>query len=236
MHQDWNEGAILEFLDTPLNNRVWIEDDLDAILTGRFTATMPEMPPRGDVRIARIARLTGWEDAGPGGFYDDLGCSWKQPHLVITKPRSDDPAGVTTPREAHARDNKYGYRLSWLDVQEALNATPLRMRYDQLDPHASYRVRVTYLGRYNATIRLTADDQYEVHGAYGHTVRDVRYAAGYGDQAAVAERRSDDRPPVVTPLEFVIPREATMDGQLDLTWQRLTGRGTQVAEVWLIKQ
>ena len=41
---------------------------------------------------------------------------------------------------------------------------------------------------------------------------------------------------VVTPLEFVIPREATQDGVLELSWQRVTGRGTQVAEVWLIKQ
>jgi hypothetical protein len=35
-------GAVLDFLDIPLNNRLWIEDELDAILTGRFTATMPE--------------------------------------------------------------------------------------------------------------------------------------------------------------------------------------------------
>ena len=40
-------GAILEFLDTPLNNKLWMEDELDAILTGRFTATMPEKVQHG---------------------------------------------------------------------------------------------------------------------------------------------------------------------------------------------
>jgi hypothetical protein len=229
-------GAVLDFLDTPLNNKLWIEDELDAILTGRFTATMPEKVRPGDVRLTRLTRVTDWEDPGPGGFYDDLGCAWKQPHLVKPKPLWDDPAGVTTPREAHALNNADRHRLSWLDVGEALYATPLVMHYDRLDPSASYRVRVTYLGRYNAAIRLVADDKYEIHGAYGHTLEGVRYTAGYSDRAAVIIPKDDSPPPVVTPLDFVIPREATQDGVLDLTWQRITGRGTQVAEVWLVKQ
>ena len=229
-------GAVLDFLDTPLNDRLWLEDELDAILSGRFTATMPENVESGDVRLARLARVTDWEDAGPGGFYDDLGCAWKQPHLVKPKPLSDDPAGVTTPREAHYRGNPEHQRLSWIDVEEALNNTPLTMRYTELDPDAAYRIRVTYLGRYRATIRLVADDKYEIHGPYGHTLQGIRYTTGYSDAAAVVTPKEGDPPPVVTPLEFVIPREATEDGTLELTWQRITGRGTQVAEIWLIKQ
>lgn len=230
-------GAVLDFLDTPLNNKMWIEDELDAILTGRFTATMPESEQSGDVRLARLNKVIHWEDPGPGGFYDDLGCSWKQPHLLKPRPQWDDPAGVTTPREAHSRADTPGpERLSWLDQSEALNAAPLMMHYEGLDPNASYCVRVTYIGRYRATIRLEADDKYEIHGAYGHTVQGVRYAAGYRDGAADIAAEADSPPPVVTPLEFPIPREATRDGVLDLKWQRLTGRGAQVAEVWLIKE
>jgi hypothetical protein len=65
-------------------------------------------------------------------------------------------------------------------------------------------------------------------------VQGVRYTAGYSDRAAVVVSKDDSPPPVVTPLEFIIPREATEDGVLDLKWQRLTGRGVQVAEVWLL--
>ncbi|MFO0429489.1 MAG: hypothetical protein ACK526_23180 [Planctomyces sp.] len=239
-------GAVLDFLDTPLNNRLWIEDELDAILTGRFTATMPEsVSSENDVRLARLSRVVKWENPGPGSFYDDLGCAWKQPRLVKPRTLWEDPAGITTPREGHTQVNlSYGAaRLSWLDHSEALNATPLVMHYEGLDPEASYRVRVTYLGRYLSTIRLVADEKFEIHGAYGHTVRNVRFARGPSDRAAditsrAAEVTSEDADSVqiVTPLEFVIPREATTDGILDLQWQRLTGRGAEVAEVWLIKQ
>jgi hypothetical protein len=228
-------GAVLDFLDTPLNNRLWLENELDAILSGRFTASMPEKTGDGDVRLARLARVYDWENPGPGGFYDDLGCAWKQPHLVKPKPLWDDPAGITTPREGHSFEKGAPNRLSWTDTEDAHSAAPLAMRYEGLDPEASYRVRVTYLGRYKATIRLVADGEYEIHSAYGHTLEGVRYKVTYGDSAAVVTPEEDGPSPVVTPLEFVIPREATADGVLELDWQRFTGRGIQVAEVWLIE-
>ncbi|MBI5095829.1 MAG: hypothetical protein HZB26_25775 [Candidatus Hydrogenedentes bacterium] len=232
-------GAVLEYLDTPLNNRLWLESEFDAILAGKISSSMPETAREGDLRLARLARVADWENSGPGSFYDDLGCSWKQPHLVKSKPLWDDPGGVTTSREDHTYDTGEPYRLSWFDVEEALFDTPLVMRYEGLDPSAAYRLRVTYLGRFNATTRLVADGKYEIHGAYGHTVAGVRYAVK-NDSAAVVDRPNDEAaggaPETVTPLEFVIPKEATQDGGLELTWHRLTGRGVQVAEVWLLKQ
>ena len=227
-------GAVLEFLDTPLNNRLWMEHEFNAILAGEVSASTPDGPVSGDMRLHRLARVADWEDAGPGGFYDDLGCAFKQPHIVKPKLLWDDPAGVTTPREDHTRDNGEPYRLSWLDVSEALYQTPLVLRYEGLDAGSTYRVRVTYLGRYNATVRLVADGLYEIHGAYGHTVDGVRYR-NTGDSAAQVVTGENEPEPAVTPLEFPIPREATQDGSLELTWQRITGRGTQVAEVWLLK-
>jgi hypothetical protein len=43
------------------------------------------------------------------------------------------------------------------------------------------------------------------------------------------------------PLEFDIPAAATAGGELNLAWtqapgSRAAGRGTQVAEVWLIRK
>ena len=37
-----------------------------------------------------------------------------------------------------------------------------------------------------------------------------------------------------TQYEYAIPPAVTADGQLTLTWQRVSGRGPQVAEVWLL--
>jgi hypothetical protein len=155
--------------------------------------------------------------------------------LVKPHPLWDDPAGITTPLEGHSFEKGAPNRLSWTDTEDALYAAPLVLRYDGLDPNSAYRVRATYLGRYNATIRLVADGAYEIHGAYGHTLEGVRDTVTYGDSAAVLNPAENTPPPVVTPLEFAIPRKATQDGELELAWQRLTGRGAQVAEVWLIK-
>jgi hypothetical protein len=90
------------------------------------------------------------------------------------------------------------------------------LRYTGLAPDVQYRVRIIYGGERNATRipRLTADGQYEVHGY----------------------RKLDN---LTEPLEFPVPREATADGTLTLTWQRQpglagNGRGNQVAEVWLL--
>lgn len=230
-------GAVLEFLDTPLNNKQWIESEFEAILAGSPSSSMPEVPAPGDIRLQRVARVANWEDPGPGGFYDDLGQPWRQPHLVKPRPLWDDPAGITTPREDHTFDRGEKYRLSWLDVSEALYQTPLVLRYEGLDPQASYRVRVTYLGRYKATVRLVADDQYEVHDGFGHTVAGARYPARPDETegAPSVAQEKDTRPPVVMPLEFPVPGKATEDGKLELKWERLAGRGIQVAEVWLLK-
>ena len=47
-----------EFLDTPLNNKLWLVE-LDAILAGTFTASMPEHRPRRRPPAASGAQPTG---------------------------------------------------------------------------------------------------------------------------------------------------------------------------------
>lgn len=233
-------GAILEFLDNPLNNRLWLEDEFDAILTDRTTATSPETAVDGDIRIARLTRVANWEQPGEGSFYDDLGNAAKQPHLVRQRSNEEDPAAIASPREGFTLDDGSPQRLSWLDVEECLGNTPLLMHYEGLDPSAHYRLRVTYAGRYNAVMRLTADDQYEIHGPYGPTREGVRYAIK-GDGAAQVEvpEKTLGEETVSMPLfpvEFIVPEAATADGVLDLRWDKVSGRGNQVAEVWLIKE
>jgi hypothetical protein len=109
------------------------------------------------------------------------------------------------------------WRVSWIDHAEVMYDGPLSLHYTGLARDAQYRVRIVYGGERNATRipRLTADSQYEVHGY----------------------RKLDN---LTEPVEFPIPREATADGALTLTWQRQpglsgNGRGNQVAEVWLLR-
>ena len=162
-----------------------------------------------DAQLERIATLLNWEDPGPGGFYDNLGVCGKQPHLVRQKAWEEDPGRVESPREGQKDDP--ADRNSWLACAETLYGTPLVMRYEGLDPNAEYRLRVTYAGRYRAVMRLVADGQYEIHAAQGP-----------------ADPQG--------PKEFDIPKAATSDGELELSWELISGRGCQVAEVWLIKK
>lgn len=200
-------GALLDKVDMPLNNRPWLENEFEKV---RKLSTEEE-------KLARIDRLVNWENPGPGGFYDDLGNPSKQPHLVYQTTFATDPGFVHGPQNAHYRtlDNSTlqvdpTLRYSMLDQAETLYGTPLLMRYDGLDATAAYRVRVTYFGRYNATMSLTAD---------GHTV--------HGAQPSTQPAE---------PLEFDIPAAATQDGNLTLQWDLVQGRGCQVAEVWLMKK
>ena len=101
---------------------------------------------------------------------------------------------------------------------EAFYDGALQMKYAGLDPAATYKVRVVYAGdiySQSVRIRLTADDAHEVHAAM-------------------------PKPSPVAPVEFTIPKAATADGAVTLTWRVNeglggAGRGNQVAEVWLIK-
>jgi hypothetical protein len=84
------------------------------------------------------------------------------------------------------------------------------LSYDNLDPQASYSVRVAYTGRRGKRVRLYADDVYKIHDLIET-----------GD------------PPI---RQFNIPREATADGSLQLIWTCGEGRrGSQVSEIWLIR-
>ncbi len=197
----------LDFTDLPLNNSPWLEKQLNELA---------EVKEESD-KLTRIARLIHWEDPGKDGFYDDLGNLNKQPHLVRQTTWKDDPGFVHGPQEefSKAMDNatlQYETaRLSWLDQAQTLYGTPLKMRYTNLAKDAQYRVRITYAGRFKASLELWADGQYKVHDAL-------------------------PQPDPVWPVEFDVPIGATQDGILELEWRLASGRGCQVAEVWLIKK
>ncbi len=203
-------GANLDSIDFPLNNRAWLKDKFREI---RAMASDEE-------RGRAIHTIVDWTNPGPGGFYDDLGNTTLQPHLVRGKGYRNDPAHLESSLIGFAinPDVKIApWRTSWLQHAEALNESKLSMQYDGLDPAARYKVRVVYAGEnLPPEIRLTADGQHEIHPF-----------------------RKRDRP--VRPVEFDIPQAATADGKLTLTWERPkglpgNGRGTQVSEVWLMRR
>lgn len=210
-----DRGATLDTIDLPLNNRLWL------LWQFRSIRNLPDEASR----LAAIREVVNWTDPGPGGFYDDLGDLTRQPHLVRSPDPAADPSNLESAfvgfadQKGRITDPDYldrALRYSWLNHAETLRATPLRLRYEKLDPKASYRVRVVYGGdSLQKPIRLVANEAIEIHPLM-------------------------PKPQPIKPIEFAIPRSATAKGELTLSWNGDAtlggnGRGCQVSEVWLIK-
>jgi hypothetical protein len=201
-------GALLDKLDIPLTDRPWLEDQFVEILLMNTEAE----------RLQRIDLLVNWDDPGPGGFYDDLGDPDRQSHVDMLSTFEENPSRIDRVTEGHYRwmnnDTRKvdsGYRWSWLHHCQTLHGAPLIMRYEGLDSNAEYKIRVVEFGRFGSTIDLVADNKYPIHGPMR-----IEYP--------------------IWPIEYDLPKAATEDGKLELKWGLVEGRGTQVAEVWLIKK
>jgi hypothetical protein len=177
-------------------------------------ASIRQKPEEAD-RLKELDRIVDWENPGPGGFYDDLGDAARQPHLVRGKDYAEDPAFLESPLIGFSY--RPALRSSWWNHAESLGDAPLKMHYRDLDPHAEYKIRVVYAGDSpNVQIRLVANGTIEIHPLM-------------------------KKPAPIAPVEFDIPREATRNGELELTWSRDpslggNGRGNQVSEIWLIRK
>ncbi len=151
-------GAILDFLDRPLNNRWWIEDEC------KKTAGLA-----GPDKIKALQRIANWENPGPGGFYDDVGNVSNSPHVLRGEGWVTDPL-------MHHGDNTPGYnwwdqgfsrqRLSWLTDMR----WPPGIEYSGLDS----------TGKYHYTVRITGNGESHLN-ANGKRLVPTLYGKGIGE-------------------------------------------------------
>lgn len=127
-------GAILDYVDYPLNNRWWLEDEFKKI---------GELDSENE-KLARLENIRTWENPGPGSLYDDVGNVAKSPHVVRGEGLNTDPLMKGNPNPGHWwMDSGYSRtRLSW---QMSMN-WPIAVKYENLDPNARYTVRMTGCG------------------------------------------------------------------------------------------
>jgi hypothetical protein len=126
-------GAVLDFVDYPLNNRWWLEDQFKVIRGLGLEAE----------KQRRLLQLATWEHPGPGSFYDDLGNISKSPHVVNCY-AANGPELKAHPQPTfwwwdHGKSRA---RLSW-----QVTLWPIAVVYDGLDPDARYVVRTTGYGQ-----------------------------------------------------------------------------------------
>lgn len=119
-------GCMLEFLDYPLNNRWWLDDEFEKVLALEAS----------DAQWARLDELRNWENPGPGGCYDDLGHVGRSPHVVRRFNRVRGAGSYWWFDEGQSR-----LRLSWL-----VTHYPAALVYEGLDPDAQYTLRFSGFG------------------------------------------------------------------------------------------
>ncbi len=128
-------GAVLDFLDHPLNDRWWLEDQL----------TAADALPDEAARVERLVALGTWTHPGPGSTYDDIGNIAASPHVVASVPGGAADAPTVRPQTPHFSWEEQGRsrkRLAWLTSLR----WPRALHYTNLDPAATYVLRLAVTG------------------------------------------------------------------------------------------
>ncbi len=116
-------GAVMDFVDYPLNNRWWLADEFEKIKKIKEPAE----------QLAMLKRIATWENPGEGSYYDDISSVSKGPRV---KTISDDATDV-----AWWDSGKSRKRLSF----QLFQREPA-LDYINLDPGARYIIRVAGYG------------------------------------------------------------------------------------------
>ncbi len=124
-------GAILDYVDYPMNDRWWLEDEF-----AKVRAMSSE-----EAKLKRLEEIRTWENPGPGSFYDNVGHIAKSPHVVR------GTTGSATGRDPEPThwwwDEGFSrQRLSW---QVSMD-WPIAVTYERIDPNADYVIRSTGYG------------------------------------------------------------------------------------------
>jgi len=125
-------GAILDFIDYPLNNRWWLADEFKKI--GKM-ATEKE-------KLARLEVIAKWENPGTGSYYDNISDISKSSHVLTF---SDDGTDVAWWDGGMSRR-----RLS----TQLFQNFPV-LKYTDLDPNGRYLIRVA--GYREALLRVDGE-------------------------------------------------------------------------------
>lgn len=131
----FERGAVLDFVDRPLNNRWWLEDEFSRIR---------KLSAEAD-KLKALELIRTWENPGPGSFYDEVGNIAKSPHVIRGQGLNTDPMMEKNPNPGYWwwDDGSSRQRLSWQTSMD----WPLGLAYHHLDPQAAYRVRLTGYGQ-----------------------------------------------------------------------------------------
>jgi hypothetical protein len=187
---------------------------------------------RGKEKRELLNMIVDYENPGKGGFYDNLGTYNPAPHVVFGYPYDHGQPYVA---EMLSEANRPSQRSMHFTQDEDQGVT---LYYKNLDPKASYRIRLTF-------VRPWYQERYAFR-------MNQKSQTIYADDVVLADN-------LELPLQmsdfftFDIPNSSTKDGELIIRlerasdvargdrvqieqWRNSGGWGTIVSEVWLMKE
>ncbi len=209
-------GNFVDLINMPLNDAPWLLDQMGNI---RKVSSEAE-------RVRQIQAMLHRTDPGPGGFYDHFGAPESWYRVVPGIGWDRDPGSLQSPRTGFGvglvgeewvdEIKATGFKGQvtprvWMKQAKTLYDEPLKIHYDDLDPETSYRIRISYTGRFRSRMKMTTDDGTVIH-----------------DFIKTGEK------PI---FEFDLPKATIKEGKVTFVWSCGEGeRGSQVTEIWLIKK
>jgi len=135
-------GAVLDFVDYPLNNRWWLDDEFRKI---RSMASKEE-------KRNRLREIAAWENPGSGSFYDSVGVIAKSPRVIRADLKESAPGSVVESGITFWwwDQGKSRARLSW-----QATSWPIAVVYEGLPAEARYAVQSTGYGQ--ALMRINGE-------------------------------------------------------------------------------
>ncbi|HOV32543.1 MAG TPA: hypothetical protein PLX23_04190 [Candidatus Hydrogenedens sp.] len=132
-------GASLDYIDIPLNNRWWLEDQFQAI----------QQLSSEKEKTKRLNAIALWENPGIGSFYDDVGNTAKSPHVKRCEVHYTNPTKEAWPESNFwwFDEGKSRKRISWLSSLERGEAL-----YQGLHTNSKYLLRISGVGKPTITI------------------------------------------------------------------------------------
>jgi hypothetical protein len=206
----------MDNIDMPLNDAPWLNDQLNVF--EKITDT--------NEQLAKVKEMLHRTDAEAGGFYDHFGSVQSRSRVISNKTWAEDPGSLESPRQSYGvgiigeewvdEIKAQGFSgqttpAAWTTQINTLYDQPLKIKYENLDTTAAYKMRITYTGRFRSKVKLVANDNILIH-----------------DFLQTGQK------PI---YEFDIPHIATAGGKIVFTWTCGEGeRGAQVTEIWLMKK
>jgi hypothetical protein len=127
----YERGCMMDYINYPLNNRWWIEDQL---------AMVRQLSDKTE-QLKKLQRCVDWENPGPGGYYEAVGHVGKSLHMIKLQNAGDSMRhyyDLPMPTQRNIGPERNKLRMSFHVYHDSLPA----LKYNALDPKGKYTVKL----------------------------------------------------------------------------------------------